>query len=420
LLERLTIRGFKSLTAVENIELPRLAVLFGPNAAGKSNLLDAVQILSRLATSRTVSDALSDPVRGYPIEAFCFPAEGLSALLQQPAATFELEATLRITNQRYQYRVRVQIAPSSGSLTVADEYLAELTATGATKGNAVIEKVGKGDSERAEHQLRIRRKSKPAHPREEPVGLNHTILSDPRLGGTEYRAIEKCRNEISGWRTYYLDPRVAMRQPRPPAAMQDIGTLGEQLAPFLYYLQGEDPKRFQAVFRTLRTIIPAVEDLRVDLDERRGTLDILVRQNGVDFSSRIVSEGTLRVLALSALVVNPWSGSLLAFEEPENGVHPRRLELIANLLTSLCVEQERQIVVTTHSPLLCSIMLKRSREDSDLVRLFQVRQTPEGTSVVPFQAPGPLFDDPEIAQALASESEDAVFEGLVVRGLVDD
>jgi hypothetical protein len=59
----------------------------------------------------------------------------------------------------------------------------------------------------------------------------------------------------------------------------------------------------------------------------------------------------LRVLALCAIAVNPWNGPLSAFEEPENGVHPRRLELIADLLTSLALEQGRQLVVTSHSPL---------------------------------------------------------------------
>jgi predicted ATPase len=405
---------------VENVELPRLSVLFGPNAAGKSNLIDAIQVLSRLATSRTLSDALADPVRGYPIEAFSFPAGGLAGMLQGPAARFDLQAIMRIGRERYRYGVQIEINPSSGSLAVEDEYLAALTATGATKGNAVIERIEKPDNQKADRLLRIRRKSKPTHPREEPVGLNHTILSDPRLGGAEYRAIERCRAEISGWRAYYLDPRVAMRQPRPPAAVQDIGTLGEQIAPFLYYLRGEDKRRFEAVFRTLRTIVPGVEDLKVDLDERRGTLDILVRQNGVDFSSRIISEGTLRVLALSALAVNPWSGSLLAFEEPENGVHPRRLELIADLLLSLCVEQDRQIIITTHSPLLCSMMLRRSRKEPDIVRLFQVRQGAEGTEVLPFDVPGPLFDNAAIAQGLSSQSEDSVFEGMVLRGLVDE
>lgn len=413
MLEKITVRGFKSLLCVENVELPRLSVLFGPNAAGKSNLVDAIQVLSRLATSRTLADALSAPIRGYPVEAFTFPPGGLRQLLQDAAATFELEATLRIAKERYRYRVKVRINPTSGNLTTDDEYLATLTSTGAAKGNPAIERV--------DDQLRIRRKSKASHPRQEPTGLNHCILSDPRLGGTEYRAIEKCREEISGWRTYYLDPRVAMRQPRPPAAVQDIGTLGEQIAPFLYYLRGENRKGFDAVVRTVRTIIPAVEELSVDLDERRGTLDLLIRQNGVDFSSRIVSEGTLRVLALSALAVNPWSGSLLAFEEPENGVHPRRLELIADLLVSLCEQPGRQIIVTTHSPLLCNILLRRSLQTPHLVRLFHVRHDPEGTRVVPFDVPGPLFlDDSEMARALASSSEDGVFEGLMVRGLIDE
>ena len=87
MLKKLTVKGFKSLEDVA-VEFPRMAVLFGPNAAGKSNLLDAVQALSRIGTSRTLSDALSEPIRGYPIEAFAFPAGGLAALLSQTTASF--------------------------------------------------------------------------------------------------------------------------------------------------------------------------------------------------------------------------------------------------------------------------------------------------------------------------------------------
>src|SRR5207247_4910078 len=111
-------------------------------------------------------------------------------------------------------------------------------------------------------------------------------------------------------------------------------------------------------------------DLTVDLDKRRGTLDVQIRQGGTDFSSRIISEGTLRVLALCAIAVNPWGGSLLAFEEPENGVHPRRLELIVQLLTSLALERGRQVVVTTHSPLFCDSVLKGARSYQKDVGLF--------------------------------------------------
>ena len=287
MLEQITIQGFKSLNLVESLDLPRLTVLFGPNAAGKSNFLDAVQALSRIGTSRTLSDALQDPIRGYPVEAFTFPAGGLTALLDQSSADFTLDAILKVEKERYQYRAGVQIEPRSGNVFLADEYLAHLTSAGTSKGGPLIERV--------EEQFHIRRRGKAARPRTEPTGHNYSLLADPRLGGAEYRGIERCRNELSGWRTYYLDPRIAMRRTVPPANVDDIGVLGENIAPFLYRLkeEKEHQKHFQAVVRTLRTLIPSVEGVSVDLDTRRGTLDIVVRQNGVDYSSRIISEGTL-------------------------------------------------------------------------------------------------------------------------------
>jgi predicted ATPase len=430
MLERLEVKGFKSLID-EGVDFPRLTVLFGPNAAGKSNVLDAIQALSRIGTGRTLSEALTEPIRGYPIEAFSFPAGGLPELLSREAARFDLKAVLRIQRDLYQYDIGVQVDPAAGSLSVANEYLAALTSKRQLKGNPSIEVLPSSDVRRQPRsdadslesppaELRIRRKSKPAHPRHEPLGLNHSLLSDPRLGGVEYRAIERCRRELSGWRTYYLDPRVAMRRAAPPADRQDIGLLGEDIAPFLYRLRSEDESRFRAIFRTLRTIIPSVEKLEVDLDKRRGTLDILVRQHGIDFSSRIVSEGTLRVLALCAIAVNPWSGSLLAFEEPENGVHPRRLELIAELLVGMATEQGKQIVVTTHSPLFCDAMLRRSKDHPGTIGLFRVLQRDAGTQIRPFVVAGPLFESTEVVRGLTADAEDGAFEGLLLRGMLDE
>lgn len=412
MLRRLKVKGFKSLDEQE-IEFPRMTVLFGPNASGKSNVLDAIQALSRIGTSRTLSDALSAPIRGHPIEAFAFPEKGLAALLSEKSAGFSLAAEIEAGGARYRYRVSLEIQPESGKLVVKDEYLATLGRRGEPKHTPSIERVG--------NVLRIRRKSKPAKPREEPVGvLNYSILSDPRLGGVEYRHIERCRSELSGWRMYYLDPRVSMRAARPPADVRDIGVLGEDIAPFLYRLRAEKEKHYEAVKRTLRSLVPSVEDLSVDLDKRRGTLDILIRQRGVDFSSRIVSEGTLRVLALCAIAVNPWSGSVLAFEEPENGVHPRRLELIAKLLISLATtEKGRQIIVTTHSPIFCDMVLKQRPPDSEDIYLLQVRSTPTGTSVRAFETGYPLLQDAEIADALASGNENGLSNSMMLRGLLD-
>ena len=77
--------------------------------------------------------------------------------------------------------------------------------------------------------------------------------------------------------------------------------------------------------------------------------------------------------------LNPWGGSLVAFEEPENGVHPRRLELIADLLTSLVLDQRRQLIATTHSALFCDAMLKKARLSPDDIGLFTVGRGQAGT-----------------------------------------
>ena len=387
MLKSLHVTGFKSL-ADTKLYFPRLTVLFGPNAAGKSNVLDALQALSRIGTLRTLSDALAEPIRGYPIESFSFPLGGLPELLTSTRAQFGLEADLSVGKDGYRYRIAVEIEPGSGRLSAGDEYLAQLGAKGEPKGKPAIERVS--------DDLHIRRKSKPAHPRHEPTGLNHSILSDPRLGGVEYRALDRTRQELSGWKVYYLDPRVAMR--------------------------AEARKDFDAVVRTLRTLIPAVESVDVDLDPKRGTLDIMVVQDGISYSSRIVSEGTLRVLALCAIATNPWGGPLIGFEEPENGVHPRRLELIAQLLWNLAhagAPRERQIIVTTHSPLFCDALLRIHREQNGDFALLNVRRETGRTVVVPFAEFGPLFDDTEIAKGLADAAEDALFEKLLRRGLID-
>lgn len=416
MLRKLVIRNFKSLHDVE-VNFPSLTVLFGPNAAGKSNLLDAIQALSRIGTCRTLSDALSDPIRGRAVETFEFPSGGLPGLLSQPTVSFELAARMDTEKEVFDYRIVVAVQTGSGALSVMDEYLALLNKRYEPKGNPCIEKVQRPDGK---FELRIRRKSKPAKPRTEPVGLNYSLLSDPRLSGPEYRSIEKCRNDLIGWRVYYLDPRTAMRTEKSPADVRDIGVFGEDIAPFLYRLRGEKEKYFEAVVRTLRTLIPSVEYLTIDLDKRRGTLDILVRQGATDFSSRIVSEGTLRVLALCSIAVNPWGGNLIAFEEPENGVHPRRLELIAELLTSLALVQKKQVVVTTHSPLFCMHILKRRKEHPEDIALFRTRRGKQGTEILPFAAIGPLFDGPNVDDALAEESEDGLPASSILRGLLDE
>jgi len=374
----MAIKGFKSLLDVE-LELPGLAVLAGPNAAGKSNVLDALQTLARAGTQRTLAEALAAPIRGFPTEAFTLPAGGLPELLELPSASFELEADLELgrssangSPERIRYRVGVEIEPDTGALSLADEYLTRLKKSWDPKDRPRIEVV--------EGELILRRSGGGGRPPHEQLGANHTLLSDARLSGNSYPLFDHARKELSHWRSYYLDPSTAMRAAVPPREVLDIGAQGEHIAPFLYGLKVRDRRRFDAVGRALKAVIPAIGTLDVDLDTKRGTLDIQVEQDGTTFSSRIVSEGTLRVLGLCAIVLTAESG-LIAFEEPENGVQPQRLARIAELLASVTRRSGAQIVVTTHSPGFIAAMLERAQVDGADIGLFSVGRDGRATVI---------------------------------------
>lgn len=95
----------------------------------------------------------------------------------------------------------------------------------------------------------------------------------------------------------------------------------------------------------------------------------LKHKDGKEFSSRVLSEGTLRLLALSIMQFDDQYIGLLCFEEPENGIHPQRIKLMTQLLFSLSADFDdekmplRQIIINTHSPILVREMLKFKAEN---------------------------------------------------------
>ena len=421
MLHRLRVQRLKSLRDV-TVELGQLNIVFGPNAAGKSNLLESLVLLSRLVQERTLADAFGSGIRGYPVEAFSFGEDGIEGLMAQQEASLRLEAQLSGARKgSMEYHVEVGMRPQTGDLFLLDERLRRLNKDGSAKGNAAIEQVDRGEGG---PRLAIRRKGGPNHPYEERLGIHHTLVSNLQSSGEErYPDFDNLREEVGAWRVVYLDPREVMRRAQPPREVNDIGERGEHLVPFLHRLgAGEEHKKvLAAIIRGVRAVIPSIESLETALVRVRGEIDLRVRQDGIWMSSRVISEGTLRVIALCAMAANPFTSGLIAFEEPENGVHPRRIESITKILASAA--QRRQVVVTTHSPLVVGevIRMLRSKElDEASVRLLHCSGGPDGTIVETFVPHGPLFDDRAIAQSLLSTDDDSLkIQAALTRGWLD-
>ena len=377
MLKRIHVKGYKSLEDV-SVSLEPLSVLFGPNAAGKSNFLDVLQLLSRIAVSRTLKEAFDPPYRGKPLESFTFGPGGLNRLIRQEAASFSVEVDVELSpyvvsevdrqiremrkgksadasgrenrkppasvrEKNLRYRIKVEILPKSGILRVEDEYLAAMTSRG------TVTKARQPFLEQKGDRLHLRMERQ-AHPTYYDRYLDHSILSLP-LYPPHYPHLVAMRQELSRYFFFYFEPRERMRAPGPVKEVRHIGLMGEDLAAFLNTLKAVDEPQFHAVEKALHQIIPSIRGIDVDVNSL-GEVDLSLVEDELRIPARVVSEGTLRILGLLALGGVKDPPALLGFEEPENGIHPRRVKLIAELLKTRAATGQSQLIVTTHSPIL--------------------------------------------------------------------
>ncbi len=126
----------------------------------------------------------------------------------------------------------------------------------------------------------------------------------------------------------------------------------------------------------LSMLIPQVKGIRVldDAKNREYAFDVEVR-DGASFSSRVISDGTIRLLALLAVIDDPDRQGILCFEEPENGVHEGRIPDLINLLRDATQEQGPygdyfQVLMNTHSPAVMSALKAEEILFADMVRSF--------------------------------------------------
>ena len=282
MLKRIHIKGYKSLRDVE-LDLPPLAVLFGPNAAGKSNFLDALQLLSGLATSRTLRDAFAPPYRGKPLESFSFGRDGLRGLLDRKQLRLSMEADIELSDalvdavngeiqqmrgswpsprgggatdgrsalppmivrqRNLRYRIEVEMAPQSGELRLHDEHLGALTRNGRPKRIRPF-------LERHDDLILLRREGEQYQVRYGRTDCS--VLSQPHYP-PQHPHVLAARREFESCRFHYLEPGERMRSEDPVGEVRRIGPMGEGLAAFLNTLKSSAPKQFRASTRLSVTI----------------------------------------------------------------------------------------------------------------------------------------------------------------------
>lgn len=433
MIRAITIDGYKSYSNFF-LKLQPLSVFFGPNAAGKSNFLDALQLLSRMAGCKVLKDAFESPYRGKMIESFSFPLDGIEGLAKKEVVSFritvdvelsealvnrvnteirdmrrgydtaqEMTSKVYVTENLLRYSILVEFMPLQGYLRVKDESLAALRKD--MKGpkesrGAFLCKTedGKRLSLRLEGQ---------AHPTFYDLGLDHTIISLP-LYPPHYPHITALKRELEGWRFFYFEPRIRMRQSLPARETHHIGPMGEDLATYIHGLTLDPVKesKFKSLCRALKTLIPSIDSITTQVD-KNGEVELFIVEKGRPISSRLMSEGTLRLLGLLTIAGDRDNASVICFEEPENGVNPRKIRQIADFLKQTATG-DIQVIVTTHSPILPDQIPNES--------LFVCRRTDDRTQILPFVETG-LFRTLGIDHGLDEEAP--LTSELIMRGDID-
>jgi predicted ATPase len=187
-----------------------------------------------------------------------------------------------------------------------------------------------------------------------------------------------------------------MRTEPPLKEAYTLDQTGKDLAAVYFTLKHRNPAQFDAINKALTQLIPVITSLDVERTPE-GMLRLSVTENGVKFSSRVISEGTLRILAMLAILYTPAQMSVIGLEEPENGVHPRRLSQIARLVSEAAVVNGTQIIINTHSP-----HLPEQFDEEFLVCAAKDIGTSKFTPFSTFTF-GPMFKRQDIVESLNRE-----------------
>jgi predicted ATPase len=315
--------------------LERLNVLIGPNASGKSNLIEALSLLA--ATPRDLAEPLR---RGGGISEWIWKGEGAEQIA-------EIEAILTEPNLYY----RLAFTANDHRLSIHDEAVRNAFAS---RSNTPFSYYEFRSGSPVVVDLRLTGQRRRLPPRE--FSREQSILSQLK-DATLYPELTYLGRDFGRMRFYRdwdLSRGSVLRRPQQADLPNDfLAENAENLGLVINDLQNRRSVR-KILLENLRLLWDGVEDITTKV--QGGTVQIFFHERG--FATPVpmsrLSDGTLRFLCLLAILCHPEPPPLICIEEPELGLHPDAIATVAKLLVDAA--SRTQLVVTTHSDALVSAL----------------------------------------------------------------
>jgi predicted ATPase len=307
-LDKLTIKGFKSICDLNEFELKNLNILIGGNGAGKSNLVEFFRMISAMMKQ----DGLKEYVAGNA-DAFLFGG---------PKQTEAISVTMAFGANGYAF----ELAPTQDGFFLINNEQLHYFPVNSTKN------LGSGN-------------------------FNPGLLSDKENTGlrAERGASWHTYNAICSWKIYHFhDTSIAsgMRRYHDQGHSETLFVDASNIAPYLYGLKRDHPDCYKEIVYAVRLVIPFFDDFILEPNHQEN-LRLDWRQKGLkDYPMRPtqLSDGSIRFICLATALLQPHPPSMIVIDEPELGLHPEAIDILAELIESAA--RQTQLIISSQSPAL--------------------------------------------------------------------
>jgi len=405
MLTRLKIDGFKNLRGVD-LRFGPLTCIAGRNGVGKSNLFDAIELLSNLASMPLLKAATKVRGTGGRLSGIeqLFGRYGdvkrvirLSADMIVPRQVHDdFDRPAEATATCLRYTVELALRPGDAqqqgpTLHLQEEELVALSLEAATRELKFLPdkpwraRYLKGPGSRTSPFIETLPdgaiklwgdKGGGGRPFAVPAAKSPQTVLSGVIASTHPTALA-ARREMQSWRMLQLEP-TALRSPDEFGDEARVSSTGGHMPNALRRIgcQAE-------LANLLSDLIPGVVSIDVDSDDARQqrVLRVTLRDRH-DYDASSLSDGTLRFIALGLLGLDPLTTGLVCLEEPENGIHPLRVPEMMRLVQSLAEDppvdtadelqarsaSPRQVIINTHSPLVVKDLAEDTLLMADTLR----------------------------------------------------
>ena len=331
-IEHISVQGFKSIKQLDKLALRPINVLIGANGSGKSNFIGVFAFLRALHAGK-----LQDYVRR---------ARGASRVLHfGTQMTKELRIHVAFENEINQYGI-VLIPTDADGLSPSEETVSYWNET--EHEQETVPLMSRSGVNETLFEMGMTQVGLPIGDNLE-AGISNQIATE---------ISHHVRSRLEDCRVYHFHDTGPGSPIKRTADLHDNRFLrpdGANLAAFLYYLREKRQIEYRMIRDTVRMAAPFFDDFRLEplaLNEDTILLEWLHKNSDAYFNAAALSDGTLRFIALATLLLQPkhLRPSVILLDEPELGLHPYAITLLASMVKQASVET--QIILATQSPIL--------------------------------------------------------------------